>query len=181
MNKLTVQLRTEDPADHVIVNNLIQRAFKDMAFSDHTEHFLVKDLRTSPNFVPSLSIVALLANRIVGYILLTPIQINSESNSKRSLALAPVVVDPDLRGKKIGSQLIEEGHRRATELGFDNIVLIGHHSYYPRFGYKPCYEFGIEVPFNAQPQNVMIHELVPGAMENIRGNVEYPPEFFVKH
>jgi putative acetyltransferase len=49
--------------------------------------------------------------------------------------LSPIAVHPDHQKSGIGQQLNCEGHLRATELGYQCSMVIGHPSYYPKFGY----------------------------------------------
>lgn len=78
---------------------MIAAAFADVAESDHREQLLVERLRRSKGFVPQLSLVATDDNeRIVGYILLTKVEIVAENGaSATSLAVAPLAVSPDFR------------------------------------------------------------------------------------
>ncbi len=64
-------IRQETKKDHRKVFNVIESAFKDAEFADHTEQFLVERLRKSDAFIPELSIVAEIDGKIVGHILLT--------------------------------------------------------------------------------------------------------------
>lgn len=172
-----MNLRQETKNDYKAVFNLIKEAFKNEALSDHKEQFLVERLRKSDAFIPELSIVAEIDEKIVGYILTTKLKIKNESNEFESLALAPVSVLPEFQGKGIGGKLIIESHKKAKELGHKSIVLLGHENYYPKFGYQQADTFGIEFPFNVPKQNCMAVELIENGLENVNGMVEYPKEF----
>ncbi|MAD96085.1 MAG: GNAT family N-acetyltransferase [Flavobacteriaceae bacterium] len=171
-------IRQETKRDHREVFNVIEKAFKEAEFTDHTEHFLVERLRKSDAFIPGLSLVAEDKGRIVGHILLTKIKIKNRSTEFDSLALAPVSVLPEFQGKGIGGKLILESHKRAKELGHKSIVLLGHENYYPRFGYKQADMYGIELPFEVPKENCMVIELVENGLKGVHGMVEYPKEFY---
>ncbi len=172
-------LRQETSLDHEAVSVVIQKAFENEEFSDQKEHFLVERLRKSKSFIPELSIVAELNNKVVGHILLTKIKI-VWSAGVRALALAPVSVLPEFQRKGIGSQLIEATHRKAQELGYTSIVLMGHENYYPRFGYVRADEYGIELPFDVPKENCMLIELVEEGLKGVSGIVEYPEELGIE-
>ena len=174
---MNVKIRRETQNDHEIVFELVKGAFANEAYSDHSEHFLVERLRQSEAFIPGLSMVAELDNRVVGYILLTKIQIKNDQKSFDSLALAPVAVLPEYQGKGIGGQLITEAHEQARALGFRSIVLLGHQHYYPRFGYKRSSEYSIRLPFEAPEENCMVLELLEGGLNGVSGTVVYAKEF----
>lgn len=176
---MNAKIRQETQHDHEAVFELVKRAFENEVYSDHSEHFLVERLRQSEAFVPDLSMVAELDGRVVGYILLTKIQIKNDEASFASLALAPVAVLPEYQGKGIGGQLIAEAHERARALGFQSVVLLGHQHYYPRFGYKRTSEYGIKLPFEAPEENCMVLELLEGGLNGVSGTVVYAKEFGV--
>lgn len=175
---MDIQLRREEPLDFPEIRELLIEAFADEIHSDHSEQDLVERLRSSLGYVPELALVAFIDAELVGYILLTKIDIQGVGVVHEALALAPVAVRPKFQNLGIGGQLIEEAHRRATELGFKAIVLLGHAQYYPRFGYQQASAFGIRLPFDVPDENAMVKELVPGALHGVAGEVIYPKEFF---
>lgn len=182
---MNISIRTETSADHSVVFDLIEKAFSVEEMSDHKEQFLVERLRASSAFVPELSLVAEREKDeqseqscVVGHILLTKIHIINDQECIESLALAPVSVLPDYQREGIGGLLIESAHQLAAGLGFQSVVLLGHAAYYPRFGYRPTADFGIQLPFDVPAENCMVLELVENALEGVTGVVEYPPEFF---
>lgn len=175
---MEVLIRQETTNDYAAVADLIERAFRQEEMSDHQEQFLVERLRQAPAFLPELSLVAVADGQIVGHILLSKIMIEDSATTTPSLALAPVSVLPAFQQKRIGSRLMEAGHERARQLGFGSVILLGHATYYPRFGYRPTATFGIELPFPAPPENCLALELQPGALADKKGKVIYPPAFF---
>lgn len=140
--------------------------------------FLVERLRQSDAFIPELSLVAIINEQIVGHIILTKIFIENKNSKFPSLALAPVSVLPEYQGQRIGSQLIKTAHEKAKTLGYQSIILLGHKTYYPRFGYRQTGDFGINLPFEAPKENCMAIELVENALQNVSGTVVYSNAFF---
>lgn len=175
---MKITIRQETREDHKEVFSLIEKAFEKEPYSDHGEQFLVERLRKSNAFIPQLSLVAEAKGVVVGYILVTALKIKGEREEFDSLALAPVAVLPELHGKGIGAQLIEEAHRKAIELGYTSVILLGHAAYYPRFGYRQAHTFGITLPFEVPKENCMAIELVADALKGVQGVVAYPQEFY---
>jgi len=138
----------------------------------------VSDFFSALAFVPGLSLVAEVENNLVGYILLTAIEIKTSEDEIKSLALASVAVLPEFQGKGIGGKLIEAAHERARDLGYKSVILLGHEKYYPRFGYQLADKFGISLLFDVPKKNCMAIELRANALKNIQGEVVYPKEFF---
>lgn len=173
-----LQIRKETTEDRALVERLVKNSFQDLEFSDGTEHELVRNLRSSVNFIPDLSLVAEVKDRLVGYILMTMVKIRFSEGWQPSLALAPVAVDPDFQRKGIGSTLIEKAHEQAIELGYPSAIVIGHKDYYPRFGYQPLQDFGIRIPFDLPSENCFIIHLRKDCKLHTDGHVEYGEEFF---
>ncbi|MBO9728350.1 MAG: N-acetyltransferase [Chitinophaga sp.] len=173
-----MHIRQEQTKDHPNVFRLIQQAFEKEVHSDHREQFLVERLRHSDAFVPALSLVAEEDGNIVGYILLTKINIVNNDTRYPALALAPVAVLPGHQGKGIGGKLIKAAHEKAIAAGFTAVVVLGHAHYYPRFGYKMAKTFGIRLPFEVPEENSMVLELTAGALKEVTGVVEYATPFF---
>ena len=174
---MEIIIRKEEPKDYKEVFKLIEKAFESEQMSNHKEQFLVERLRKSNAFVPELSLVAEIENKIVGHILLTKLKIKNGQDTFDSLALAPVSVLPEFQGKGIGGKLIIKSHKTAKELGYKSIILLGHEKYYPKFGYKQADRFDIELPFEVPKENCMAIELVENGLNEVSGIVEYPKEF----
>ena len=176
---MELTIREERPDDCRTVGELVEAAFRPLAFSDHTEHLLVARLRRSEAFVPGLSLVAEAEGRLVGHVLLTRLEVVAEDRSAATvLGVAPLSVLPGLQNRGIGSALLREAHRRAVRAGFGAALLVGHADYYPRFGYVPASRFGIRFPFAAPDACCLAAELVPGSLGGVHGTVRYPAAFF---
>jgi len=172
-------IRQELPHDIDAVFNVVKSAFANMPKSNHDEHNLVNRLRKSDAFIPEMSIIAENRGELVGHILLTKVNIiGNEGEVFPSLTLAPISVLPNFQQQGIGSDLIYNAHHVARDMGFGSVILLGHASYYPRFGYKKCTDFNIQLPFDSPPENCMVIELIEDALKGVSGRVEYPPAFF---
>lgn len=170
---MQITIRQELEKDFDKVESLIKEAFLNAEHTDNNEHILVKNLRKSDAFIPQLSLVAIVNDNMVGHILFTKIKINNTIQ----LALAPLAVLPKYQKMGIGKKLIETGHKIASEMGYDFIIVLGHSSYYPKFGYKEAKIFGIKAPFEVSSENFMAIKLNDNNV-NVSGIVEYAKEFF---
>ena len=169
---MEVVIRKEDANDWQAVFDLNVHAF-----GQKNESKLIEALRISDVFVPELSLVAEKDGKIVGHILFSKIKIVG-NNIHDSLALAPVAVNPDSQKQGIGSMLVEAGLKKAAELGFDSVVVLGHKQYYPRFGFRPASEWNIITEYNL-PESTFALELKAGALKGVSGKAEYPKEFSI--
>lgn len=84
---------------------------------------------------------------------------------------------PEFQKQGIGSKLIIEGLKVCRQSGYDSIIVLGHHDYYPKFGFKPAGTWGIKDPFGAPAEAFTALELNEGALEDADGMVQYPEEF----
>lgn len=104
---MNVKIRQEYNGDLTIIIDLIGSAFRNVRESDHKEQLLVERLHGSEKFIPQLSLVAETDNgRIVGYILLTEVEIVSANRAATSLAVTPLAVMPEFQNRGIGGMLI---------------------------------------------------------------------------
>lgn len=174
---MNVKIRQEERKDYSQTEEVVKEAFLNEPFSDGKEHELVNRLRKSEAFVPQLSLVAVV-EEIVGHILLSKIEIVAESGSVESLALAPVSVSRAYQGKGIGKQLITEALKKAKELGYKSVIVLGHEKYYPKFGFQCASLWGIQAPFDVPDEVFMVLELKKGALRNVHGVVQYSKAFF---
>ncbi len=173
---MALLLRHETPADFCEITRV-----NDAAFGQSQEGRLVEQLREHERYLSRLSLVARTDDRIVGHILFFPVDIVDEEGGQRylSLSLAPMSVLPEYQNQGIGTELVVQGLDAAAGLGFTSVVVLGHPWYYPRFGFEPASRFGISSPWEGLPDEAFLAlELEPGSLEEVRGVVEYPQEFF---
>ena len=57
------------------------------------------------------------------------------------------------------------------------MVLLGHPSYYPRFGFVSARSVGLEPPAQAWPDTAWMARLLPAWDDGLRGTVRYPKAF----
>jgi len=174
---MNINVRQEIASDYPLTERVIQKAFANVEISDKTEHEMVQRLRKSEAFVPELSLVAE-DEEIVGHILLTKLKIKKEGDSTESLALAPVSVLPEYQNRGVGTRLMNEALKVAKETGFQSVIVLGHPTYYPKFGFKPASLWGIKAPFEVPDEVFMALELKENALDGVSGVVEYPRAFF---
>jgi predicted N-acetyltransferase YhbS len=138
---------------------------------------MVHRLGGSKAYLPELSLVAELANQIVGHIMLTSVVIKDQGKWFSSLALAPLSVDPEFQRRGVGTMLVNQAHQRARCLNFPSIIVVGIPGYYPKFGYVPLSEYNIKVPFKVRQENCFIIALARDGLSGVSGLVEYPREW----
>jgi len=167
-----ITIRPETAEDYAAI-----REVNLLAFGQEIEPRLVEALRESPDFIPELSLVAIEGGQVVGHILFSPMVIETKDGAVPALTLAPLAVRPEFQNQGIGSQLVRRGIERCRTLGQRIVVVVGHPTYYPRFGFSPARARGLEAPFPVPDEAFMVLELAPGALDGVAGMVKYPPAF----
>lgn len=131
MDAANVVIRDESAGDVDTIAELIVAAFASLEISRHTEHFVVAALRDANAL--TLSLVAELDGRIVGHIAFSPVRLSD--GTAGWYGLGPVAVLPSHQRRGIGAALIEEGLSRLRARGARGCCLVGHPTYYGRFGF----------------------------------------------
>ena len=124
-----------------------------------------------------ISLVAEIGNKVVGYILFTPVELIGDENSLELFGLAPMGVLPEYQKQGIGSELVKEGLKRCQSIACDAVVVLGHPNYYPKFGFVPSVQFGIKSEYEVPNEAFMILELVAGVLQNHTGVIKYHEAF----
>jgi putative acetyltransferase len=162
-------IRPELPEDHDAV-----RRVNELAFGGPDEANLVEALRESDAHLPELCLVALgPGGGVVGHIAFSQARLDS---GVPVLALAPMAVHPDWQRRGAGAALVGEALRRAAETESELVVVVGHPTYYPRFGFEPGDGYGIVSPFEVSRDAWMVLPL-PAHRPETRGRVVYPDAF----
>ncbi len=175
---MKLKIKPEDKSDIESVYHIVKKAFEGKEYSDQTEHLLVDKLRASTSFIKELSLVAEYDGKLIGHILLTKLHLKHNSKILTGLALAPVSVLPKHQNKGVGSQLINNAHKVAEQMGFPFIVLIGHPEYYRKFGYTNLNAQKIKLPFDVPNAYCFILKLSNAADLYFEGEMIYDSCFF---
>lgn len=162
-------IRVASPNDYPAIRSVISHAF-----GQTEEANLVEQLRADGDVLVELVEASDIA--IQGHILYSPLAIEGDGYVVNAAALAPVSVLKAFQKSGIGSALIRAGNARCAELGLDAIVVLGHESYYPKFGFSAGLAESLEAPFSGP--HFMALELKPGALRN-GGRVRYAKAFGV--
>ncbi len=166
---MNVTIRHEAPGDEQHVWNVNREAFE-----TELEANLVNALRAGG--YATISLVAAINRQIVGHILFTPAPIQACDEVVEALALAPLAVLPDWQRQGIGSKLVLAGIAEGKKLGHKIVTVLGHPTFYPRFGFSAELARPLISPFG-EGDAWMALELVPGSLAGVAGRIEYAPPF----
>lgn len=169
-------IRPERPADIPSI-----RALHEAAFGGPFEGGLVDALRAGDHWIEGGSLVAMEADgALVGHVLLSRGWLTADDGSARpTWMLGPIGVRPDRQAQGIGTGLMRAAIDLAVERGQQVICLLGHDTYYPRFGFEPAWAIGIVPPDPAWSDAHWMALRLPGWAPDVRGVARYPPPFGV--
>ncbi len=162
-------IRNEQPQDQKAIAKVLESAF-----AGQGEQKLVDLIRARNEII--VSQVALVEGELVGHILFTAARAETAPPNTRGVALGPVAIQPPFQQQGIGSALIRSGLQACRALGYDFAMLLGHPQYYPRFGFSPAQQYGLQSVYNA-PRAFMVKELRPGGLRGVKGTLFYISAF----
>jgi putative acetyltransferase len=163
-------IRSEQPEDITAIHEV-----HELAFGRPDEADLVGILCARGK--ATLSLVAVENGRIVGHILFSPVTIESGDRTFPAVGLAPMAVLPGQQRRGIGGRLVKAGLVECRNAGYDCVVVLGHPTYYPRFGFVPASRYGIRSEYEVPDEAFMILAWQPEVLRDRSGVVRYQPEF----
>lgn len=160
-------IRTEAPADILVIDALVRSAFPTEA-----EAQLVMALRENSNL--TLSLVACTdEGEVVGHVMFSPVTLNGELVNWQGLA--PISVKESFRNQGIATELVKEAHSMLRDFGYPAAVVLGDPEFYCRFGYQ--FDERFTCPWEVPEGAFRIVEISEGALDNQKGLIEYCVEF----
>lgn len=163
---MTTTIRPEQPSDYRQVETIHRNAFWNLYVPGADEHYLAHIIRDHSDFVPELDLVLEHNAQVIGNIMYTKAKLVDENgNVKTILTFGPVAIDPAFQRQSFGKQLMETSMKRATELGYDTIVIFGDPDNYVERGFKSCQKFNVWAADNTQPTAMLVKELEPNVLD----------------
>ncbi len=145
-------IRRETPADETAIHAVTQAAFAKPGEPEPAEADLVDWLRVDEGWIPALSMVAIIDDRVAGHVVCTRAWIAAPATEQgwvsesTALGLGPLSVHPDHQRRGVGPALMHAGLGAADALGESLIALLGSPDYYSRFGFRDAAELNITSP-----------------------------------
>jgi Predicted acetyltransferase len=155
------------------IYDFIKTAFETAQVKSGTEQDYTDGLRKSANYIPQLALAAKENGKIIGYIMLTKIPVSTPEGPFGALLVAPLCVDIAFRNKGIGQELMREAFKKAKELGYKAVFLVGNPEYYSRAGFKETTLWDITNADNIPAKFVLGKELEENALANVKGFIKF--------
>ena len=137
---------------------------------------LVEEIRSKRLYVPELELIMVDEDDLLlGLAVFSRFHLEGKY-ADELLLLSPVAVKTALQRRHISKELIEYGFELAKKLGYKAVIVEGNPMNYRSRGFITSANYGITAHESVglpAPECLMVKELVPGALDGIRGQVSY--------
>ena len=159
-------IRSEQPDDFRLVEELTREAFWNLYVPGCDEHYLAHVLRKHEDFIPELDFIAEHEGRIIGSIMYTrSYLLDDEDNRLDTITFGPVCVHPEFQYRGVGTALITQTLALAVSMGEVGVIILGSPSNYCRHGFVSSKDFNISNPERRFPFGQLACELQKGVFD----------------
>ena len=162
----TPVIRQEQPNDFREVENLTREAFWNVYRPGCTEHYVLHQYRTNPDFIPELDLVMEVGGKIIGHVMFSKAElVLNDGNRKPSWTFGPISIHPDYKRKGYGLQLLQYALEKARQMGIGFLCMEGNIEFYRHAGFDLASKLNIH--YHAEPKDAVVpyllaQELIPG-------------------
>lgn len=184
-NEVRMIIRLEKPEDWREVEELTREAFWNVYRPGCTEHYVLNQYRSNPDFIPELDFVLEEEGRLIGHVMFSKAElvcddgpagsdsdgpqdwnrVDAEGRRVASWTFGPISIHPDYKRKGYGLKLLQFALDKARELGIGFICMEGNINFYRHAGFGLASRLGIH--YHAEPREsevpyFLAQELIPG-------------------
>ena len=161
-----MNIRLEQAKDYCEVENLTREAFWNVYRPGCTEHYVLNQYRSNPDFIPELDFVMEEEGRIIGHIMFSHAELTlPDGTRKPSWTFGPISIHPDYKRKGYGLKLLKYALEKAREMGVGFLCMEGNIDFYKLAGFGLASRLGIhyhDMPHNEEVPFFLAQELIPG-------------------
>ena len=117
-------IRLEQPCDYREVENLTRESFWNVYRPGCTEHFVLNQYRSNPDFIPELDLVMEEDGMIIGHVMF-------------------ISIHPDYKRKGYGLKLLNCALEKARDMGIGFLCMEGNIGFYRHAGFDLASKLGI--------------------------------------
>ena len=161
-----MNIRLERPEDYREVEILTREAFWNVYRPGCTEHFVLNQYRSNPDFIPELDFVMEEDGRIVGHVMFSKAElVLNDGSRKPSWTFGPISILPEYQRNGKGLRLLQHALGKARELGIGFLCMEGKIDFYKHSGFDLASKFNIH--YHSEPKDdpvpfFLAQELIPG-------------------
>ena len=176
-------IRLEQPKDYREVENLTREAFWNVYRPGCTEHFVLNQFRTNPDFIPELDFVMEEDGKIIGHVMFAKAGLVLDDGTRRpSWTFGPISIHPDYKRKGYGLKLLNYALDEARKLGVGFLCMEGNIGFYGQAGFDLASKMKIHYhsePRDAEVPYFLAKELIKGWLGGIEATYCPPAGYFV--
>ena len=189
-----MNIRLEETKDYREVENLTREAFWNVYRPGCTEHYVLNQYRTNPDFISELDFVmerlrvgdgtsGMEDNKIIGHVMFSKAEIILDDGTHfPSWTFGPISIHPDYKRKGYGLKLLKYAIDKAKEMGIGLLQMEGNIVFYKHAGFDLASK--MKIHYHAEPRDsevpyFLAQELIPGYWGNREGTYCPPKGYFV--
>ena len=163
-------IRLEQPKDYREVENLTREAFWNVYRPGCTEHYVLNQYRTNPDFIPELDLVMTEDDKIIGHVMFSKAElVLDDGRHVASWTFGPISIHPDYKRKGYGLKLLQYALEKAREMGIGFICMEGNIGFYSLAGFGLASKLNIH--YHAEPKDAEVpyflaQELISGWLQD---------------
>lgn len=176
-------IRLEQPSDFRVVENLTREAFWNVYRPGCTEHFVLNQYRSNPDFIRELDLVMEEGGEIIGHVMFSKAEIVKEDGGVvPAWTFGPISIRPDMKRRGYGLKLLQFALGKAREMGIGVLCMEGNIEFYKHAGFVVASSLKIHYhgePKEAEVPYFLAQELTPGYLNGVEGTYHTPKGYFV--
>lgn len=178
-----MRIRLEQREDYREVECLTREAFWNVYRPGCTEHFVLNQYRSNPDFIPELDLVMEEDGKIIGHLMFSKAELVLDDGTHRpSWTFGPISIHPDYQRKGYGLRLLKYALERSRELGIGFLCMEGNIEFYKHARFDLASNLGIH--YHSEPKDAVVpyflaRELIPGWLSGIEATYCSPKGYFV--
>lgn len=167
---MIMNIRKEQPSDYREVENLTREAFWNVYRPGCTEHYVLHQYRTNPDFVPELDLVMEEDGKIIGHVMYSRAELVLDDGKRiPSWTFGPICIHPDYKRKGYGLKLLNYSIEKARKLGVGFLCMEGNIGFYQHAGFDLASKLNIH--YHAEPRDAEVpyflaQELLPNWLKD---------------
>lgn len=178
-------IRLERPRDFCEVENLTREAFWNVYRPGCTEHYVLNQFRSNPDFIKELDLVLEDDGKIIGHVMYSKADLFDDEGNALGLegvwTFGPISIHPDYKRKGYGLKLLQYSLEKAKELGGKIICIEGNFDFYKHAGFVVAST--IKVHYYGEPKEsdvpyFLAQELEPGFLNGLEATYHTPAGYF---
>ncbi len=145
-----MNIRLEETKDYREVENLTREAFWNVYRPGCTEHYVLNQYRTNPDFIPELDFVMEDSDKIIGHVMFSKAEIMLDDGMPYpSWTFGPISIHPDYKRKGYGLKLLQYALEAAKEMGIGLLQMEGNIEFYKHAGFDLASK--MKIHYHAEP------------------------------